>query len=154
MSKTRIAMSIAGSDSGGGAGIQADLKTFAALNVYGTCVITAVTAQNTVEVSDFEMMSNKLISSQFNSLVSDIYPNAIKIGMLGSDEIVLLVSKLLKTIFQNLIIKNKLINGIIYLQITRGVQSREHAYKKNLKPNIIVYTAKKKFNLPNKILEN
>ena len=98
MSKTRIAMSIAGSDSGGGAGIQADLKTFAALNVYGTCVITAVTAQNTVEVSDFEMMSNKLISSQFNSLVSDIYPNAIKIGMLGSDEIVLLVSKLLKTI--------------------------------------------------------
>ncbi len=59
-------------------------------------------------------------------------------------------SKLLKKIFQNLIIKNKLSNGIIYLQITRGVQSREHAYKKNLKPNIVVYTAKKKFNLPNK----
>ena len=59
-------------------------------------------------------------------------------------------SKLLKKIFQNLIIKNKLSNGIIYLQITRGVQSREHAYKKNLKPNVIVYTAKKKFNLPNK----
>ena len=59
-------------------------------------------------------------------------------------------NKLLKKIFQNLIIKNKLSNGIIYLQITRGVQSREHAYKKNLKPNIVVYTAKKKFNLPNK----
>ena len=59
-------------------------------------------------------------------------------------------SKLLKKIFQNLIIKNKLSNGIIYLQITRGVQSREHAYKKNLKPNVIVYTSKKKFNLPNK----
>ena len=59
-------------------------------------------------------------------------------------------SKLLKKIFQNLIIKNKLSDGIIYLQITRGVQSREHAYKKNLKPNVIVYTAKKKFNLPNK----
>ena len=59
-------------------------------------------------------------------------------------------SKLLKIIFQNLIIKNKLSNGIIYLQITRGVQSREHVYKKNLKPNVIVYTAKKKFNLPNK----
>ena len=59
-------------------------------------------------------------------------------------------SKLLKKIFQNLIIKNKLSNGIIYLQITRGVQSREHAYKKNLKPNVVVYTAKKKFNLPNK----
>ena len=59
-------------------------------------------------------------------------------------------SKLLNKIFQNLIIKNKLSNGIIYLQITRGVQLREHAYKKNLKPNVIVYTAKKKFNLPNK----
>jgi len=59
-------------------------------------------------------------------------------------------SKLLNKIFQNLIIKNKLSNGIIYLQITRGVQSREHAYKKNLKPNVVVYTAKKKFNLPNK----
>ena len=59
-------------------------------------------------------------------------------------------SKLFKKIFQNLIIKNKLSNGIIYLQITRGVQSREHAYKKKLKPNVIVYTAKKQFNLPNK----
>ena len=59
-------------------------------------------------------------------------------------------SKLFKNIFQNLIIKNKLSNGIIYLQITRGVQSREHAYKKNLKPNVIAYTTKKKFNLPNK----
>ena len=57
---------------------------------------------------------------------------------------------LLKKIFENLIIKNKLSNGIIYFQITRGVQSREHAYRKNIKPNIIIYTAKKKFNLPNK----
>ncbi len=56
----------------------------------------------------------------------------------------------LTKIFINLIKKNKLKNGIIYLQITRGIQSREHAYKKNLKPNIIIYTAKKKFNLPNK----
>ena len=56
----------------------------------------------------------------------------------------------LTKIFINLVNKNKLKNGIIYLQITRGIQSREHAYKKNLKPNIIIYTAKKKFNLPNK----
>ena len=56
----------------------------------------------------------------------------------------------LTKIFINLVNNNKLKNGIIYLQITRGIQSREHAYKKNLKPNIIIYTAKKKFNLPNK----
>lgn len=55
-----------------------------------------------------------------------------------------------KTIFINLISKNNLKNGIIYLQITRGQQSRAHTYKKNLKPNIIIYTSKKKFNLPNK----
>ena len=56
----------------------------------------------------------------------------------------------LKNIFLSLVKKNQLKNGIIYLQITRGIQSREHAYKKNLKPNIIIYTAKKKFNLPDK----
>ena len=56
----------------------------------------------------------------------------------------------LTKIFINLVNKNKLKNGIIYLQITRGIQPREHAYKKNLKPNIIIYTAKKKFNVPNK----
>ena len=57
---------------------------------------------------------------------------------------------LLTKIFINIVKMNKLSNGIIYLQITRGLQPREHAYKKNLKPNIIIYTAKKKFNLPNK----
>lgn len=57
---------------------------------------------------------------------------------------------LLKNIFFSLVKKNQLKNGIIYLQITRGIQPREHAYKKNLKPNIIIYTAKKKFNLPDK----
>ena len=58
--------------------------------------------------------------------------------------------ELLTKIFINLVKKNNLTNGIVYLQITRGLQPREHAYKKNLKPNIIIYTAKKKFNLPNK----
>lgn len=56
----------------------------------------------------------------------------------------------LKNIFLSLLKKNQLKNGIIYLQITRGIQPREHAYKKNLKPNIVIYTAKKKFNLPDK----
>ena len=57
---------------------------------------------------------------------------------------------LLKNIFLSLVKKNQIKNGIIYLQITRGIQPREHAYKKNLKPNIIIYSAKKKFNLPDK----
>ncbi len=56
----------------------------------------------------------------------------------------------LTKIFTNLVIKNNLKNGIIYLQITRGIQPRSHAYKKGLKPNVIIYTAKKKYNLPNK----
>ena len=58
--------------------------------------------------------------------------------------------KKIQKIFYNLIKKNNLNNGIIYLQITRGIQPREHNYKKNLKPNIIIYTTKKNFNLPNK----
>ena len=58
--------------------------------------------------------------------------------------------KSLNKIFINLLKKNNLINGIIYLQITRGVQARQHSYKKNLKPNIIIYTTNKKFNLPDK----
>jgi len=57
--------------------------------------------------------------------------------------------KKLHQIFINLVKKNNLTNGIIYLQITRGIQPREHAYKKNLKPNIIIYTSRKNFNLPN-----
>ena len=61
--------------------------------------------------------------------------------------------KLFKKIFNNLIKKNNLVNGIIYLQITRGVQSREHGYKKNLKPTVIIYTQKKNFNLPNQKLK-
>ena len=98
MIKNNIAMTIAGSDSGGGAGIQADLKTFASLGVYGTCVITAVTAQNTLEVKDVEILSNEIIINQFEALINDIYPDAVKIGMLGNPEVVVLISKLLSQI--------------------------------------------------------
>ena len=98
MIKNNIAMTIAGSDSGGGAGIQADLKTFASLGVYGTCVITAVTAQNTLEVKDVEILSNEIIINQFEALINDIYPDSIKIGMLGNPEVVVLISKLLSQI--------------------------------------------------------
>ncbi|NJM10036.1 MAG: bifunctional hydroxymethylpyrimidine kinase/phosphomethylpyrimidine kinase [Bdellovibrionaceae bacterium] len=80
------ALTIAGSDSGGGAGIQADLKTFSAMGVYGTSVITAVTAQNTMGVFGVEAISPRMISLQIEAVLSDIGADAIKIGMLHSEE--------------------------------------------------------------------
>ena len=80
----RSALTIAGSDSGGGAGIQADLKTFAAHGVFGTSVITAVTAQNTVGVTAFEAVSADLVTAQLEAIMSDIAADAAKTGMLHS----------------------------------------------------------------------
>ncbi len=82
------ALTIAGSDSGGGAGIQADLKTFAAHGVYGMSVITAVTAQNTCEVTAVEEVSPELVAAQIDAVLTDVGADAIKIGMLSSAEIV------------------------------------------------------------------
>jgi hydroxymethylpyrimidine/phosphomethylpyrimidine kinase len=81
---TAIALTIAGSDSGGGAGIQADLKTFAALGVYGACVITALTAQNTVGVTAIHDAPPAMIAAQLDSVFSDLAVAAVKIGMLSS----------------------------------------------------------------------
>jgi hydroxymethylpyrimidine/phosphomethylpyrimidine kinase len=82
------ALTIAGSDSGGGAGIQADLKTFAAFGVYGTSAITAVTAQNTRGVTAWEAVSVPLVVAQIEAVVSDIGADAVKTGMLASAAIV------------------------------------------------------------------
>ena len=84
----RTALTIAGSDSGGGAGIQADLKTFAAHGVYGTSAITAVTAQNTRGVDGFEALSADLVTAQIEAVVSDIGVHAAKTGMLANAPIV------------------------------------------------------------------
>lgn len=86
-------MTIAGSDSGGGAGIQADLKTIAALGGYGMSAITAVTAQNTVEVSDIFPVSTENIRLQIEAVVEDIGVDGAKTGMLGSEEIIKAVSE-------------------------------------------------------------
>ena len=84
----RIALTIAGSDSGGGAGIQADLKTFHQFGVFGTSAITAVTAQNTVAVLAWQALPAALVARQIDALATDLPPAAVKSGMLGSAEIV------------------------------------------------------------------
>ena len=89
---TRV-LTIAGSDSGGGAGIQADLKTFAALGVYGMSAVTAITAQNTLGVSAVQDISLDVIEAQIDAVVDDIGVDAVKTGMLSSPEIVRLVAR-------------------------------------------------------------
>ena len=89
----RTALTIAGSDSGAGAGIQADLKTFAAHGVYGSTAITAVTAQNTRGVTSFEALSPELIRQQIEAVVLDLGADAAKTGMLPSAAIVTAVAQ-------------------------------------------------------------
>src|SRR5687768_17511280 len=93
----RTALTIAGSDSGGGAGIQADLKTFAAHGVFGTSAITAVTAQNTLGVNAWEPVSPRLVRAQIEAIARDIGADAVKIGMLANSEIVEVVAEALGT---------------------------------------------------------
>jgi len=85
---TPTALTIAGSDSCGGAGIQADLKTFAALGVYGASVITAITAQNTQGVQAAESLSPELVTRQLQSVLADLQIGAIKTGMLPNNSII------------------------------------------------------------------
>ncbi len=87
------ALTIAGSDSGAGAGIQADLKTFAALGVYGTSVITAITAQNTRGVTAIHELSAEIVAAQIDAVVSDIPPAAVKTGMLAGAAIIEVVAR-------------------------------------------------------------
>ncbi len=87
-----IALTIAGSDSGGGAGIQADLKAFSALGIYGASVITAVTAQNTLGVTAVHGIPTDVIRAQIDAVLSDLNVAAIKIGMLATPEIIQVVA--------------------------------------------------------------
>src|SRR5690349_3372766 len=95
MTRTPRVLSIAGSDSGGGAGIQADLKAFAACGVHGMTAITAITAQNTVGVSAVQPIAPDVIVAQVAAVVDDIGVDAVKIGMLGDAATIAAVARAL-----------------------------------------------------------
>lgn len=98
-------LSIAGSDSSGGAGIQADLKTFAALNVYGMTAVTAVTAQNTRRVAAIHVVPTSLVTDQIDAVADDIGVDAVKIGMLANAEIVEAVAAAItRHAFENVVV--------------------------------------------------
>lgn len=90
-----IVLSIAGSDSSGGAGIQADLKTFSALGVYGATAITAITAQNTLGVVSQMALPPQMVREQIIAVMDDLHPSVVKIGMLSNAEIVNAVAEVL-----------------------------------------------------------
>ena len=96
MTKPPVALTIAGTDSGGGAGVAADLKTFEAHGVWGTCAVVAVTAQNTLGVQAFEMLSAGLVQAQVRSVASDIGIDAAKTGMLASAGLVRAVAEVVR----------------------------------------------------------
>jgi hydroxymethylpyrimidine/phosphomethylpyrimidine kinase len=92
MTTPAVALTIAGSDSGGGAGIQADLRTFAALGVHGACAITAVTAQNTAEVRAVHPLPPDVVDAQIAAVLADLHVAAVKTGMLATTEIAQVVA--------------------------------------------------------------
>src|SRR5215212_8128069 len=92
----QIALTIAGSDSGGGAGIQADLKTFHQFGVYGTSVIVAITAQNTRGVRSVETVTEPMVAAQLTALAEDLPPAALKTGMLAEASLVRLAAKAIR----------------------------------------------------------
>ena len=89
-------LTIAGSDSGGGAGIQADLKTFSALGCYGTSAITAITVQNTLGIKAIHQIPSEIVQAQIKAVMDDIKPTAIKIGMIHSPELARTIALTLK----------------------------------------------------------
>ena len=89
-------LTIAGSDSSGGAGIQADLKTMTVLGVYGMSVITALTAQNTTGVQSIFEVTPKFLEDELDSIFTDIFPDSVKIGMVSNADLIRVISKKLR----------------------------------------------------------
>lgn len=131
-------LTIAGSDSGGGAGIQADLKTFAALGCYGTSAITAITAQNTRGITDVHIIPPAMIQSQIRAVMDDIQPLAVKIGMLPDEATVQVVADTLKSYKQTPVILDPVIRSSSGKQLASN--KALHAMKELLLPVVTLLT--------------
>jgi len=125
------ALTIAGSDSGGGAGIQADLKTFSAYGVFGMSAITALTAQNTIGVQGVSEVTPAFISEQITSIMTDIGTDAAKTGMLANPEIVFAVAEAIKK-FK---IPNVVVDPVMIAKSGDALLSEEA--RKSIKENLI-----------------
>ncbi|MFI3294703.1 MAG: bifunctional hydroxymethylpyrimidine kinase/phosphomethylpyrimidine kinase [Rikenellaceae bacterium] len=106
-------LSIAGSDSGGGAGIQADIKTISALGGYASTAITAITAQNTVGVNDVLTLDGQMVEAQIRSVMDDIGADAVKIGMLSSEAIVCCVANALRGYIERGVIRFVVLDPVL-----------------------------------------
>lgn len=133
-----VALTIAGSDSGGGAGIQADLKAFAANKVFGTCALTAVTAQNTHGVQSSFALSSELVEAQIKSVISDFMVRAVKTGMLATKENILTVATFAERgMFEKLVVDPVLVSSKGNRLLDRQAES---AYVERLIPNATLVT--------------
>ncbi len=131
-----VALTIAGSDSGGGAGIQADLTTFAALGVHGASVVTALTAQNTVEVRDIAVTSTAMVASQLDAVLDDLPVAATKTGMLASEAMVELVAeRAAMGQLPNLVVDPVMVSSTGARLLEPGA---ERAYRERLLPRALV----------------
>ena len=135
---TPRALTIAGSDPGGGAGIQADLKTFTAFRVFGMSAITAVTVQNTLGVSGVTGMAPPLVSAQIDAVLEDIGADAVKLGMLASAPIIKAVARRLKAHK----VKNLVLDPVMYAKSGHALlaEKAENALVKELLPLSLMVT--------------
>lgn len=134
----KVALTIAGSDSGGGAGIQADLKTFAALGVYGASAVTAVTAQHTAAVLRVVPLDPDTVLAQVHAVLADLSPAAVKTGMLANPEIVKGVADVAsRGLLPNLVVDPVLVSTSGHSLMDDG---GVHAYRELLFPHAVIVT--------------
>ena len=134
----KTALTIAGSDSSGGAGIQADIKTMMANHVFATSAITALTAQNTLGVTDIMDVTPSFLAEELDAVFTDIYPDAIKIGMVSSSNLIQIIAEKLKE-YQA---KNIVVDPVMVATSGARLISEEaiHSLKKELLPLATIIT--------------